>query len=261
MAELSLPTGPELKAIPRFAAGAFVARCARRVQPIFETRIPKPSSNQTQTINDAINFAERFASGGLLSDFSDQLGELLENTIGDLDSARAHVNSPKAVQNAPIAAMLAFQSVAGQEISIDAARLAAIRAADAYAPEVAMAKSKITEAIRADYELLRHASQAENWTDDTPVPPEFFGPMWPDGVPEGWPEVAKPKPDPTQTLELRIALPPTPDAPEAREVLRAQIVNLLTTANTVHLASGGSGLEIAGAKVYAKSGVPQGADA
>lgn len=119
----------------------------------------------------------------------------------------------------------------------------------------------ITIAIRHDFELLFHASKAENWTDDTPVPPEFFGPMWPDGPPEGWPETAMPEPDPTQSLELRIAIPPTPNTPEAREALKTRIINLLTTANAVHLASGGSGLEIAGAKVYAKAGVPQGVDA
>lgn len=38
--------------------------------------------------------------------------------------------------------------------------------------------------MRRDYELLRAFAEREQWTDETPVPPEVFGPLWPDGEPE-----------------------------------------------------------------------------
>jgi hypothetical protein len=42
-------------------------------------------------------------------------------------------------------------------------------------------------AMRRDLELLLETARAKGWTDATPVPPEFFGPLWPDGPPKGWP--------------------------------------------------------------------------
>ncbi len=50
--------------------------------------------------------------------------------------------------------------------------------------------------IRDDFERLKLAAVKESWTDETPAPPEFFGPLWPDGEPEGWP--AGPAVEPTK---------------------------------------------------------------
>jgi hypothetical protein len=44
------------------------------------------------------------------------------------------------------------------------------------------------EAIWADFRRLKDASEREKWTDRTPVAPDFFGPMWPNGLPANWPE-------------------------------------------------------------------------
>jgi hypothetical protein len=38
--------------------------------------------------------------------------------------------------------------------------------------------------FRHDFDRLRRLAKANNWTDDTPVPPEVFGPMWPGRVPK-----------------------------------------------------------------------------
>jgi hypothetical protein len=40
--------------------------------------------------------------------------------------------------------------------------------------------------IRSDFEWLREQVEANGWTDDTPVPPEVFGPMWPPGRVPKW---------------------------------------------------------------------------
>lgn len=46
--------------------------------------------------------------------------------------------------------------------------------------------------IRRDFERLARLARANAWTDDTPVPPEVFGPLWPGRVPR-W---ARPKKEP-----------------------------------------------------------------
>ena len=40
--------------------------------------------------------------------------------------------------------------------------------------------------IRRDFDRLARLAQKHNWADDTPVPPEVFGPMWPEGLAPDW---------------------------------------------------------------------------
>jgi hypothetical protein len=40
--------------------------------------------------------------------------------------------------------------------------------------------------IRRDFVRLKKLVRQEKWTDETPVPPNVFGPMWPEGVAPFW---------------------------------------------------------------------------
>jgi hypothetical protein len=40
--------------------------------------------------------------------------------------------------------------------------------------------------IRRDYDRLFTLAKEQNWTDDTPVSPDVFGPMWPKNVTPTW---------------------------------------------------------------------------
>ena len=40
--------------------------------------------------------------------------------------------------------------------------------------------------IRRDFDRVWRLAQANGWTDDTPVPPEVFGPLWPEGRVPKW---------------------------------------------------------------------------
>lgn len=40
--------------------------------------------------------------------------------------------------------------------------------------------------IRRDFDRLVFLAKKHNWTDDTPVPQEVFGPMWPEGLTPEW---------------------------------------------------------------------------
>ena len=40
--------------------------------------------------------------------------------------------------------------------------------------------------IRRDFDRIAYLVKKHNWTDDTPVPPDAFGPMWPKGLTPDW---------------------------------------------------------------------------
>ena len=45
----------------------------------------------------------------------------------------------------------------------------------------------ILNVINRDFDHLTRFAEWQRWTDDTPVSPEVFGPLWPEGSPPGWP--------------------------------------------------------------------------
>jgi hypothetical protein len=47
--------------------------------------------------------------------------------------------------------------------------------------------------IRYDFERLRKLAKLNNWTDETPVPADVFGPMWPGRMPKWAREPKKPR--------------------------------------------------------------------
>jgi hypothetical protein len=42
-------------------------------------------------------------------------------------------------------------------------------------------------AVRRDFDRLAKLAAAHHWADDTPVPADAFGPLWPDSPPAWWP--------------------------------------------------------------------------
>jgi hypothetical protein len=51
--------------------------------------------------------------------------------------------------------------------------------------------ARLLRCLRRDFDRLVYLSKRRNWTDDTPVPPAVFGPMWPTGLTPEW---ARPSP-------------------------------------------------------------------
>ncbi len=228
------PTADELRTLPRWARVAFAARCARRVQPIFVSMWPDAPEEHVAAVQRAISFAEHSAAFG--ADDDDAITSILD-AIDVGHAARAADAARAAARAAVYAGRAAFGARAA-----DAARAAA-RAADAAPPRVL---GPFIRAVRADVDLLREAAARENWTAKTPVPPEFFGPLWPDGEPEGWP----PRPQQGSTEKHSLAS-------QSRLVIRAeiggftpeeeaaeQLARLVRALNAYHIAAGGSGLVI-----------------
>ena len=101
-------------------------------------------------------------------------------------------------------------------------------------------EAAVRDAQRYDFLMLKRLTEIHNWDDDSPVPPEMCGPIWPEGVPEKWPLE---DPD-TKTrkkgefVDLTFDLPPDVDDETAQQVIR----DLYEQLNGYHIAHGGSGL-------------------
>jgi hypothetical protein len=48
--------------------------------------------------------------------------------------------------------------------------------------------------IRRDFDRLVYLAKKHDWTDDTPVPPDAFGPMWPGALAPDWAKEPAPAP-------------------------------------------------------------------
>lgn len=264
MAKMSIPTKAEIAKLPVVARVAFAARCARRVQPSFTVAWTNAPEDHVRAIETALARVEHYTRAPR------------SETIIAVWAARAAACAAKAASHAVIASRYAttfgtrvdFDDAAADAINANsyAARVstyldsanndnietAAARYADVADDDnavddafraIAIATTiGVTAAIRRDLDLLLHASKTENWTDDTPVPPEFFGPMWPDGPPEGWPEEEAATSAPP-TLKVEIQVPAGMDEQRSKE-FNQRVARLFAEMSALHVAMGGNGLRI-----------------
>jgi len=94
------------------------------------------------------------------------------------------------------------------------------------------------QAIHRDFTRLTQRAQYENWDDNTPVPPEFFGPLWPEGAPPGWPTDL----DPPRHTELELEIVASERVID--RIMEDEVVNLFNAINRYHIARGGSPLTL-----------------
>ncbi|MDB5309350.1 MAG: hypothetical protein JWO38_3552 [Gemmataceae bacterium] len=168
-----LPTEEEIAKLPRWARVAFAARCARRVLPLFNHSVPNARDRHLSAVVRAVDLAEQGASSTDSKDF----------TYGAVAS-EAFIASTAVANKVARATARAANAAASSCASVDNA--AAVVAATLAACE---ADSRTLPMIVRDFQAILGLARAGNWTDDTPVPPSVFGPMWPDGQPTGWPKV------------------------------------------------------------------------
>ncbi|AMV25070.1 hypothetical protein VT84_11785 [Gemmata sp. SH-PL17] len=195
-----LPGAEEIAKLPRWARVAFAARCARRVLPIvnkFWVNVPK---QHLQTLDRAVRVAEG-------ADIDDARAGVyaIARAAADVSTART---GNDATTYAAAAARYAVDTVADADAATYAAShaTAARYAADVVAADTATVRGAAAAADAAmhslcrvvtlgtighlaaparDFDRLTRLAEKEKWTDDTPVPPTVFGPMW-DGPPPEW---------------------------------------------------------------------------
>lgn len=231
-----VPHTYEIAALSRWAKVALAARYARRVEPLLTRVWPGVKPEFVATICQAIELGEHSAATATCACSATRIARAAREV--------SYAICAKEAWNKDI------QRSVASAISFVASRVAAAAAATNL-PDPVRAAAETTRAaaeaagaaagvirdltIFNDFRTIAARARAEQWTDNTSVPPWVFGPMWPNGVPEGWP-----KADPAERLVVTVA--PPPEAPAA-EI--ADIQNRLYAAlNKLVIANGGAGLTI-----------------
>jgi len=180
-----VPVDRDMRAIPRWARVALAARTLRRVQPLLLVSWPKATRKFQRGVEWAIAEGEIAATQGSPTPDLGYAGAAAVKVLGDRP-----MNAVTAYYLASAASQVSFS---GQQLSASGMAQAALEQArwavyyfeeDHNAPG---AEQSTLEAIWYDFQQLKEASKREKWTDLTTVTPDFFGPMWPNGLPQNWP--------------------------------------------------------------------------
>jgi hypothetical protein len=179
-----VPADHDMRAIPRWARVALAARTLRRVQPLLLVSWPKATRKFQRGVGWAIAEGESAAIQGSPTPDLQDAGRAAVKVLGDRP-----MNAMTAYFLASAASRVSFSSqqlsASGAQIALEQARLAVYCfEIDHNAPG---AEQTTIEAIWNDFQQLKVASKREKWTDLTTVAPDFFGPMWPNGLPRNWP--------------------------------------------------------------------------
>lgn len=235
----------ELRIVPRWARMAFAARCARRVQPIFMHDWPDAPEEHVKAVDTAITLSERRPAAG--SNFVDSVvvagADKAASAARAWDTYAANAaDAAAAARRTPRAGCAADAAHAAADNStIDALNSAIDAVTSTFRPYANdKPRAAAIAAMRRDFDLLKAAAEAEHWTDDTPVPPEFFGPLWPHGEPEGWPEAGREPRIGERTFTIEFEAPPGVSDEEAAERI-ARVLRLLDRLNR---AQGGTGIVV-----------------
>ncbi|HEY1190667.1 MAG TPA: hypothetical protein VGE74_23750 [Gemmata sp.] len=232
---VTLPTDEEIEELPRWARVAFAARCARRVLPLFRVSWPDAPDKELVAVTTVIEFTERAAAVG------EALAESAEAAAYAATKAAVTASVAKATAAQAIArcATRAAQAIGG------AAHAYALPGSDAEATAEAVEAAieaaidwVITPDARRDFDYLSRQAEAQRWDDNTSVPPEVFGPLWPEGPPKGWPPIT----DVPQRAELVIE--GFVREQTAHRVIVDDVVNLFHALNRYHITRSGERLTL-----------------
>lgn len=228
-----VPTEEEISKLPRWARVAFAARCAMRVYPLLHDAWPDiTEENQFQVKSTALA-AETAAANG-------SLDTLVANVfrMGAADAAH-HVSTTainegkKHAANIAFVASLAFNSAYAEEghKQITLAWKSVMRSWE-------LLQESSSNVARKEFDSLNRIAQWQHWTDDTPVPSEVFGPLWPEGPPIGWPL------DSEVSRHSAFNLDVTKSENQPEQVLLDETMNIFNAVNQYHIARGGQPLTL-----------------
>ncbi len=232
----SLPTEDEIAKLPRWARVAFAARCARRV--LAHIYAARSSLNSAQLV--ALLKAQE------LSEYAASVGKPIHDyrLVADPTMTAFHLERPlKHAANA-----CAGSAHLARHYDADNKNPSGV----AVAREAMLAMDGGLESIRHDFDLLARLASAYDWTDDTPVPPEVFGPLWPEGKPTGWPD------DPELPKRTDIAPEVVASERATETMIEDEVVNLFLAMNRFHIARTGHPLTVEDFHPFLAAPVPAG---
>jgi hypothetical protein len=222
----NLPTEEEITQLPRWARVAFAARSARRVLPLFRHSWPKSQKDYISLVFRAVEFAEQSATAATVD--SRIARDIAKDAVVAAVSAQA---TPKA--NAVARAAARAADVAADADPVAYSYSDGGRASEAVTAASEAIGSTAENPFRHDFDHLASLSKWNHWTDDTPVPPEVFGPLWPEGPPKDWPTIT----DIPQHKKLSLTFYSRERA--VGQITEDDVVNLFNALNRYHIARGG----------------------
>ncbi len=214
----------------------------------------RPTSKKAETLQaaviEAVAVAETAASSAF---FADDVGTDVLRSVNEALHSASDLDGSVAAATAVREAILAAASADDSAMLGTYAALEATNAGFGVGKEPA--RAAVTNAVLEDFQRLVQYVDSNKATDETPVPPSVFGPMWPDGLPPGWPQIvelrgaASGKAEVTGDLTVRrgsdglsvsVVLPEFHD----QDAVAAGLVELYSALNDLHVALGGSGLKL-----------------
>lgn len=271
----------KIATLPRPAQVAFAARCSRRVQPLISKFWVTRPDEVDRVVERCIRWAEQGASqrvpaedrgahAALVKSIGERAMEAVyeadeyaaanEHVVGSRrgnDSIAAHaINAARYTCDA-YETFLEFEIASISDLVADAAlhAIESVRIFDAYSrmatggPVLA-----VVSAMQRDIELLSVAAEAEGWVHETPVPIEFFGPLWPEGEPDEWPEEGQEERAGDEVFSVTLDVPADVSEDEIESIVRELSVRL----DECHVAEGGRGVVIDSVDLPRRATMPVG---
>lgn len=231
---LTAPSEDEIAELPRWARVAFAARCARRVLPMFELKI-WPTAKYGQIV--PLEFGVRFAESGVIEEVPPQALMQTLVTLSDATLNTALKSHSPALDSHQAIGCVGLAVQLRSEIAVRDTHEQIRICFDAVSAAVHSSSSfEITPYIRRDFDHIEKYADWHRWTDDTPVSPDFFGPLWPEGPPKGWPA----DPDVLQRADLPLEL--LSRAKVLEQMTEDETVNLFNQINAYYIARTGTRL-------------------
>lgn len=188
----AIPTEEEMAKLPRWARVAFAARCVRRVVDLLPELWPLISGDDVQSVEKSVGHAEEVARSA-----QPDLGLSNIFKLGVVDAAH-HVAAKAKWQSEAAAAIALAAAGATYAAYTDSAHTDVLTrhvfetvTHTQFASAGLAPPTPVTDLIRREFDHLMKLAEEQHWTDDTPVPPSVFGPLWPEGPPKDWPRLEK----------------------------------------------------------------------
>jgi hypothetical protein len=224
-----LPSEEEIAKLPRWARVAFAARCARRVLPLFERYSWPQSRTEMHLLKSAVWEAEEQRD---ITKAEALLNALDLIHAGTLQTATT-THSP-ALNALHIVACVSFAlQLRNADTSVPTPEHVKFAFEAGESAARASDDPGIILVLRRDFDHIAKLAEWQKWDDDTPVPPEVFGPLWPERPPKGWPAVT----DAPERTELALSLYPREAA--TTQVIRDETLNLFNALNKYHIVRSG----------------------
>jgi hypothetical protein len=172
----SIPTETEIRALPKWAQVALLVRSVKREFPLYEKLWITGDREYIQLEKHTLSLAEQsaaFAQNRLSLQKRVSYGTVFHGMPIEVASIANHLGE--------VALSVMYPSPEPTQIPRLHRVLLGVQ-------KCMQQLSDMPPSIQRDFNIIAKLSQHQEWTDDTPVPPSIFGPLWPDGSPNGWPK-------------------------------------------------------------------------